>query len=190
MNLRSYQEDVHNSVLSVCKLMQQYGGMSCFFLGSTPKTLELIKTRMAVDFPNIREAGAFSPPFKDRCDDNENDRMIEAINKCHPDVIWVGMTAPKKEKWISTNREKLDVKCVGAVGAVFDFYSGTFKRPSSWFQEHGLEWLPRFIRQPKELWKRNVISTPMFLARVIWARSRSRKMAEYYLAHGKTESSD
>ena len=65
--------------------------------------------------------------------------MIEAVNRAGPDVLWVGMTAPKQEKWVYQNKDKLNVKFIGAVGAVFDFYAGNVKRSHPWFQEHGLE---------------------------------------------------
>jgi N-acetylglucosaminyldiphosphoundecaprenol N-acetyl-beta-D-mannosaminyltransferase len=79
----------------------------------------------------------------------------------------VGMTAPKQEKWIFQNKDKLDVKLLGPVGAVFDFYTGNVKRPPEIFQEWGLEWLPRFFREPRRLWKRNLVSNPKFILRVI-----------------------
>ena len=92
--------------------------------------------------------------------------MRDAINEARPDVLWVGMTAPKQEKWIYENRSGLDVKFIGPIGAVFDFYAGSVKRSHPLFQRMGLEWLPRLIRQPRRLWRRNFISNPSFLLRV------------------------
>ncbi len=96
--------------------------------------------------------------------------MIDKINEAHPDVLWVGMTAPKQEKWIYQNRSRLKVKFIGAIGAVFDFYTGTVKRSYPIFRNMGLEWLPRLIRQPRRLWRRTFISSPRFLFRVITSR--------------------
>jgi len=93
--------------------------------------------------------------------------MIESINRKHPDVLWVGMTAPKQEKWIYKNKNKLDVKCIAPVGAVFDFYIGTVKRSHPFFFKLGLEWLPRLVQEPGRLWNRTFISAPNFIVRVI-----------------------
>lgn len=118
---------------------------------------------MAQDFPNIELAGAYSPPFKPEYTRAELDEMIAAVNAVEPDVLWVGMTAPKQEKWIYDNLSMLDVKFVGAIGAVFDFYTGRVKRAHPIFQKLGLEWLPRLLQQPRRLWRRMFISAPIFL---------------------------
>jgi len=141
---------------------------SCFFLGSTENNLAIIKEKMGKEFPHVRVAGCYSPPFKKEFDDEDNRRMVKIINEAKADVLWVGMTAPKQEKWILTNKENLEgVKFIGAIGAVFDFYAGTVKRSHPLFQKCGLEWLPRFCRQPGRLWRRNLVSNPHFLLRVI-----------------------
>lgn len=141
-----------------------------FFLGSTEATLAAIEKKMAVDFPRIRVAGTYSPPFKETFTAQENQQMIAAVNQAKPDVLWVGMTAPKQEKWIFQDKDRLDVKFIGAVGAVFDFYSGKVKRSHPVFQKIGLEWLPRLLKQPGRLWIRTVISAPVFLSLVLKQR--------------------
>jgi len=151
----------------VNKLLNDGNGHSCFFLGSAEKTLHKINKKMGIDFPNIKVVGTFSPPFKKDFTDDENDLMVKAINKANPDILWVGMTAPKQEKWIYQNKDKLNVKFIGAIGAVFDFYAGSKKRSHPWFQKNGLEWLPRLLREPRRLWRRNFISGPKFLFRII-----------------------
>jgi N-acetylglucosaminyldiphosphoundecaprenol N-acetyl-beta-D-mannosaminyltransferase len=146
------------------------GGASYFFLGSSEETLARIRQRMAYDYPNIKVAGTFSPPFKDNFSAADNNIMIEAINKARPEILWVGMSAPKQEKWIYLNKDKLDLKFIGAVGAVFDFYAGNVKRSHPWFLKYGLEWLPRLLQEPKRLWQRTFISAPLFLLRVLRQR--------------------
>jgi N-acetylglucosaminyldiphosphoundecaprenol N-acetyl-beta-D-mannosaminyltransferase len=138
-----------------------------FFLGASEETLALIRARMAVDYPAIRVAGTYSPPFKPEYSAAELDEMITAVNAARPDVLWVGMTAPKQEKWIFQNLHRLDVKFAGAVGAVFDFYVGKVKRSHPAFQELGLEWLPRLLRQPVRLWRRTFVSAPIFVWHVV-----------------------
>jgi len=149
--------------LGLSQVLNKGNNYSCFFLGSTEDTLSKIKDRMKIDFPNIKVVGTYSPPFKSEFNDEDNRSMIEMINNVQPDVLWVGMTAPKQEKWVYQNKDKLNVKFIGPIGAAFDFYAGTVKRPHHWFQKHGLEWLPRLLREPKRLWRRNLISTPLFL---------------------------
>jgi N-acetylglucosaminyldiphosphoundecaprenol N-acetyl-beta-D-mannosaminyltransferase len=108
-----------------------------------------------------------SPPFKDEFDEADDAAMIAAVNAARPDVLWVGMTAPKQEKWIYRNHDRLDVPFTGAIGAAFDFYAGTKKRAPQWVGQMGLEWLPRLVREPRRLWRRNLVSTPKFLYKVL-----------------------
>ena len=79
---------------------------------------------MERDYPKIRFAGSYSPPFKQDYTGDELDAMVAAINQARPDILWVGMTAPKQEKWIHQNLHRLDVRFAAAIGAVFDFYTG------------------------------------------------------------------
>ena len=134
----------------------------CFYLGSSDRTLELIKSRLALEASNVK-AGFCSPPFKEVFTDEECERMISEINHFRPDVLFVGMTAPKQEKWVSRNRGRLDVPMICSIGAVFDFYAGTVKRPGKLWINLGLEWFVRFIKEPRRLWRRNLISNPLFL---------------------------
>ena len=150
--------------------MNAAGGMGVFFLGATEETLALIRARMARDFPHVRVAGTYSPPFKPTYSPAELDAMIDAVNAAAPDVLWVGMTAPKQEKWIFENRARLKVKFAGAIGAVFEFYAGRVKRSHPVFQRLGLEWLPRLVQEPRRLWRRMCISAPVFMFAVLRAR--------------------
>jgi N-acetylglucosaminyldiphosphoundecaprenol N-acetyl-beta-D-mannosaminyltransferase len=149
------------------------GHFRYFFLGSTHETLTKISDKMKLDFPFIEVVGIYSPPFKKEFSANDNRLMIEAINRVNPDVLWVGMTAPKQEKWINRHKNLLDVKFIGAIGAVFDFYAGNIKRSPPWFLNHGLEWLPRLLQEPRRLWERTLISAPIFLTRVMAERFRN-----------------
>ena len=133
-----------------------------------------LAARLRVDFPPIAVSGTYSPPFKDVFTADDTAVMIEAINRSEADVLWVGMTAPKQEKWIWRNRDKLNVRLAGAVGAVFDFYAGTKKRSSEFWQQRGLEWLPRLLKEPRRLWEMNLKSTPIFLSWV--AREKLRQI--------------
>lgn len=149
--------------LRACELAERQGNVKFFFLGSTEQVLDLIKARLNREFPNIEVCGTYSPPFSDEFTEDENLAMVEAINRVSPDFLWVGMTAPKQEKWILVNRDALQVPFAAAIGAVFDFYAGTKQRSSDFWIKIGLEWLPRFFKEPKRLWERNLKSTPIFL---------------------------
>lgn len=96
--------------------------------------------------------------------------MLAQIMLAAPDVLWVGMTAPKQEKWIAAMQPRLRVRFAGAIGAVFDFYSGEVKRSHPVLQRIGLEWLPRLVQQPRRLWRRMAVSAPIFVWDVLLAR--------------------
>lgn len=134
----------------------------CFYMGASPQTLEKIEKRLQKEFPNII-AEFYSPPFKTEFTQEENEAMIHLINTFEPDVLFVGMTAPKQEKWLFAHKEQLNIKKGCAIGAVFDFYAGTVVRSSPFWIKIHLEWLPRLLKEPKRLWRRNFISTPLFL---------------------------
>ncbi len=93
--------------------------------------------------------------------------LLNLINDFSPDVLFVGMTAPKQEKWLHEFKDRLNFDVASSIGAVFDFYVGTVKRPSKiWIKLH-LEWLPRLLKEPKRLWRRNFISTPLFFFEIL-----------------------
>ncbi len=154
----------------LCRALSEKGGRRVFFLGSTEATLARIAAKLPVDFPGIGQAGYYSPPFKAEFSDSDNEAMVAAVNRVKPDVLWVGMTAPKQEKWIRQFRDQLDVPFIAAVGAVFDFYAGVVKRSPRAFQRVGLEWLPRLWQEPRRLWRRNLVSNPMFVLHVLKER--------------------
>ena len=138
-------------------------GGTCFFLGSSEKVLKLIRERAATDYPNIQVI-TYSPPYKDEFTEEENAAMIQAINAANPDLLWIGMTAPKQEKWAYKHLQQLDVNChIGAIGAVFDFYAGTVERAPLWWQGYNLEWLFRLIKEPRRMWKRYIIGNFLFV---------------------------
>lgn len=133
------------------------------FLGSSNNVLALIKARAEKDYPNI-EVITFSPPYKPVFSDEDNRMMIESINNTKPDLLWIGMTAPKQEKWAYEHWNELNINChAGTIGAVFDFYAGTIQRAPMWWQEHSLEWLYRLLKEPKRMWRRYLIGNILFL---------------------------
>lgn len=141
-------------------------GGKCFFMGSSEKVLELIKVRAATVYPNII-VETYSPPYKAVFNDEENKEIIRAINKANPDLLWIGMTAPKQEKWAYSHWDELEINChVGTIGTVFDFFAGTHKRAPQWWQKNSLEWLYRLIKEPRRMWKRYIIGNPLFVINI------------------------
>ena len=152
------------------RLDRERPGTRVFFLGGTEDTLTRIEARMKADHPRLVVAGTYSPPFRPAWSDAEIDEMVRLVNAARPDLLWVGLTAPKQEKWIHETLPRLEVRVAGAVGAVFDFYAGTVKRSPVVFRRLGLEWLPRLAQQPRRLWRRMGHSAPVFLWHVARAR--------------------
>ena len=133
------------------------------FMGSSQKVLDLIVKRAAEVYPHLKVV-TYSPPYKPEFSDEDNEAIIDAINAANPDLLWIGMTAPKQEKWTYSHWEELDIHChVGTIGAVFDFFAGTVERAPIWWQEHGLEWLYRLMKEPKRMWRRYIIGNALFL---------------------------
>lgn len=149
-------------------------GYRYFFLGSTEENLTKIAQKMGEDFPHINVVGTYSPPFKSDLSEEEDSSIIDQINRLEPDVLWIGMTAPKQEQWAYRCRDRLKVKVIGPIGAVFSFYGGSEKRPPPLFLESGLEWLARLLRQPRRLFYRSFLSNPTFLMRIVTTRLSTR----------------
>lgn len=139
-----------------------------FFLGASEETLIKIKKRCKLEFPNV-SFGSYSPPFKTDFNIKDSTKMCNKVNSFNPDVLFVGMTAPKQEKWIYNNKNKLNPSVICAVGAVFDFYSGNLKRSkNSFINNSGLEGILRLISNPtKKLFYRNFCSVPKFIFEVL-----------------------
>lgn len=137
------------------------------FMGSSDKVLGLIRDKTAKTYPNL-EVVTYSPPYKPEFDDEDNAAIIRAINDARPDLLWIGMTAPKQEKWAYAHWNELDINChCGTIGAVFDFFAGTARRAPLWWQEHSLEWLYRLMKEPKRMWRRYIIGNVLFLFNVM-----------------------
>ena len=167
--------DVHHHLLEE---LNRKGG-SCFYLGSSENTLRKIVSRLSIDFPNVT-FGTFSPPYKPEFSDVENNQMQEAVNAFTPDVLFVGMTAPKQEKWSFQHKETLNTTVICSIGAVFDFYAGTVDRPSPFWINLGLEWFIRLIKEPKRMWKRYLYYGPVFIWLILVQKSKQLFKSKIY----------
>lgn len=122
-----------------------------FFYGSSEGTLKLMKQNILNEFPNINIVGMYSPAYKDNVEINQTE--INIINETNPDFVWVGLGAPKQERWMHIHQGKINGLMVG-VGAAFDYFAGNIKRAPMWMQNMNLEWLYRLLQSPKKLFKR------------------------------------
>ena len=160
-NLQSASAD--NSKLKIQNSKFRERQLTVMFMGSSQKVLDLIVKRAAKVYPHLKVV-TYSPPYKPEFSDEDNKAIIEAINAADPDLLWIGMTAPKQEKWTYTHWKELNIHChVGTIGAVFDFFAGTVERAPMWWQRHGLEWLYRLLKEPKRMWRRYIIGNALFL---------------------------
>lgn len=145
--------------------LQRSGG-KCFFLGSTNRTLKMIEEKMAREYPSIL-IKTFPPPYKTEFTEEDNILILNTVNDFQPDVLMVGMTAPKQEKWAFQHFNQLKVGHICCVGAVFDFFAGTINRAPQWMINAGLEWLYRLIKEPRRLWRRYLIGNTAFILSII-----------------------
>ena len=149
------------------KLNAREGGGKVMFMGSSEAVLAKIKEKVALVYPKL-ETLTYSPPYKPEFTEEDNKAIIDAVNQADPDLLWIGMTAPKQEKWIWSHWNELNIKChTGTVGAVFDFFAGTARRAPVFWQKCGLEWLYRLIINPKRMWRRYVIGNPLFVWNIL-----------------------
>jgi len=153
--------DLHKYLLDICSKHNK----SCFYLGSSEITLGRIRERLNIEYPGMR-VGSYSPPYKTTFTDLDNQQMINAINMFKPDVLFVGMTAPKQEMWVNQFKSELNTHVICTIGAVFDFYAEVVKRPNKIWIYVGMEWFIRLLKEPKRLWKRYVYYGPMFLYKI------------------------
>ena len=127
-------------------------GYRHYFYGSKQETLELLEKKLKEHYPGIKIAGMYSPPFRPLTEE-EDKAIIERINETNPDFVWIGLGAPKQEKWMAAHQGKIDGLMLG-VGAGFDYYAENIKRAPMWMQKHNLEWVYRLVQDPKRLFKR------------------------------------
>ncbi len=149
------------------------GGYSHYFYGSTPETLQTLKQKLLERFPKLKIAGMFAPPFRPMSPE-EDEAAVREINAARPDFIWVGLGAPKQEKWMAAHEGRVCGVMLG-VGAGFDFHAGTIRRAPKWMQEMCLEWLYRIFQDPGRLIGRYLDTNFSFLWYLRKERRRKQK---------------
>ena len=148
-------------MLTVCERSAQQGYRH-FFYGGAPGVAEKLLSRLQSRFPGLKVAGVYSPPFRTLTPE-EDEAVVERINTANTDIVWVGMSTPKQERWMSEHRERLNAPVLIGVGAAFDFHAGLKTQAPDWMQQSGLEWLFRLATEPSRLWRRYLVNNPWFL---------------------------
>ncbi|MBL1256085.1 WecB/TagA/CpsF family glycosyltransferase [Methylocystis sp. Sn-Cys] len=137
-------------------------GLRHFYVGGAPGTAAALSAKLIAAHPGLEVVGALCPPFRE-LSAAENLETVEEINAARPDVLWIGLGAPKQERWMAANFDRIDAPVMVGVGAAFDFLAGTKPEAPKWLQRSGLEWLFRLACEPRRLWRRYAIVVPTFL---------------------------
>jgi len=149
-------------MLNACDWGRQFGHRH-FFYGGRPGVADRLAGRLVQAFPGLQVAGTYCPPFRDMSDREQED-TASRMNASRPDVVWVGLGAPKQEKWMLHNASRIDVPVMVGVGAAFDFHSGNVRWAPAMIRHLGLEWAFRLLAEPKRLWRRNLDNFPFLMA--------------------------
>lgn len=144
-------------------------GWSSYLYGGKEGVPEQLAARLQAQFPGLKIAGILSPPFRELTD-SERAEIVEQINATNPDLVWVGLSTPKQERWIAAHLGKLNASALLGVGAAFDFHAGLLPQAPRWMQRSGFEWLYRLGREPRRLWRRYLKNNPRF----VWGVARNR----------------
>ena len=145
-----------------------------FLFGGAPGVAEALKASMEKRFPGVQIPGCYTPPFRQLNDSEERD-LESRVADSKVDIMWVGLSTPKQERFMAQHLRKLEVTLMIGVGAAFDFHTGRVRQAPKWMQRSGLEWSFRLYQEPKRLWRRYLKNNPLFLARAFLQVSRLRK---------------
>jgi N-acetylglucosaminyldiphosphoundecaprenol N-acetyl-beta-D-mannosaminyltransferase len=137
-----------------------------YFYGGGPGVPEQLIARLRTRFPGLQVAGGFSPPFRALAPE-EDGAVVRQINAAQPDIVWVGLSTPKQERWMAEHRNRLDAPVLIGVGAAFDFHAGLKRQAPRWMQRSGLEWVFRLFSEPRRLWRRYLRNNPLFVWQVL-----------------------
>lgn len=147
-------------------------GWRHFFYGGAPLVAQQMAARLQSRFPALDVVGVYAPPFGPMTAD-EDDAIVQQINATGPDIVWVGLSTPKQERWMAAHIGRLSAQVLVGVGAAFDFHAGVKRQAPRWMQRSGLEWAFRLLNEPRRLGPRYLVNNPAFVWRlaVRWVRS-------------------
>jgi N-acetylglucosaminyldiphosphoundecaprenol N-acetyl-beta-D-mannosaminyltransferase len=144
-----------------------------FFYGTTEQTLAALSSRLRQSFPTARIVGAIAPPFRP-LSTAEEEAHISEINAAGPDIVWIGLSTPKQERWMAAYRDRLNAAVLIGVGAAFDIHAGIVPQAPRCLQRSGLEWAFRLCTDPRRLWRRYAVNVPLFIIHVVAQKMRLR----------------
>jgi N-acetylglucosaminyldiphosphoundecaprenol N-acetyl-beta-D-mannosaminyltransferase len=127
---------------------------------------ERLANRLKQRYPELQIVGSYSPPFRPLTDE-EDEQIVQTINATDPDIVWIGLSTPKQERWMAKHLGRLTAPVLIGVGAAFDFHSGLKNQAPRWMQRRGLEWLFRLASEPRRLWRRYLVNNPLFVLKVL-----------------------
>ena len=160
-------------MLALCE-RSEHGAYRHFFYGAAPGVPERLAERLRKRVPELGVVGTYSPPFRPLTGE-ERAETVGMINRRHPDIVWVGLSTPKQERWMWEHLGEIEASVLIGVGAAFDLLSGRVRQAPRWIQRSGLEWLFRLSQEPRRLWRRYLINNPMFVVNVLLQRSGLRR---------------
>jgi len=160
-------------MLAVMELSEKTGWRH-YFYGGANGTARMLQGKMLERFPTLQIVGVCEPPFRPLNSDEQKE-LQEEVRLARPDIMWVGLSTPKQERFMAQNLDQLDVTLMVGVGAAFDFHAGKVRQAPKWMQRSGLEWFFRLCCEPRRLWKRYFKNNPLFLARLFCQCTGLRK---------------
>lgn len=161
-------------MLDVCEASIEHG-WTHYFYGGAEGVPEQLAESLGAKFPGLKVVGTYSPPFRELTDE-ESSEIVERINYSGADLVWVGLSTPKQERWMAAHRDQLEAAALLGVGAAFDFHTGRVRQAPAWIQQSGFEWAFRMAMEPQRLAKRYLSNNPRFVLGVM--RQRPRLVAE------------
>lgn len=150
-------------MLLICEFARDKG-YTHFLYGGAEGVAQDLQRKLEAKFPGIKIVGSYTPPFRP-LNENEEAELVRLINEKKPDIIWVGLSTPKQEKFMARFKDKLDATLMFGVGAAFDFHTGRVRQAPRWMQRSGLEWFFRLCCEPRRLWRRYFRNNPLFAFR-------------------------
>ncbi len=152
-------------MLAICERSPEKGYRH-FLYGGDATLVEALATRLRQRYAGLEIVGTYAPPFRPVTPE-EDDDIVRMINDARPDVVWVGLSTPKQERWMAAHQGRITAPVLVGVGAAFDFHAGRKRQAPLWVQRNGLEWLFRLFQEPKRLWRRYLLNNPRFVGLVL-----------------------
>ena len=147
-------------------------GFRHFMYGASETALERLKAALLARYPDMRIVGTLSPPYRPLTE-AEDEEIVRIINEAAPNIVWVGLSTPKQERWMATHVDRLSANALIGVGAAFDLCSGMVRQAPRFIQRSGMEWAFRLAMEPRRLWKRYLTNNPLFLLHLVRERLAS-----------------